>query len=200
MAKQPDQGTHWHARARQQQLRFQRRDAGQPRCAAIDQPGALGVGAARAGPGWRRFNCNPPPAIRPWSSIGRWRFRAPASSVRGAILNTGGDNTWAGPITFDALPGFSPDTFPVGRINIGVANAGDSLTILGPISETETTGLTNVGAGELVLAQANTYSGATEIVEGTVDVRDPGALGASLRHRVDPARRHPEPRRPARSV
>ena len=38
-----------------------------------------------------------------------------------------------------------------------------------------------------MLAQANTYSGATEIVEATVDVRDPGRPRASLRHRVDPA-------------
>ena len=109
----------------------------------------------------------------PLVSIGRWRFRAPASSVR-SILNTGGDNTWAGPITFDALPGFSPDTFPVGRINIGVANAGDSLTISGPISETETTGLTSARANWAGASQH--LPGATEIVEGPVDVRDP-ALG-----------------------
>ena len=144
----------------------------------LTNAGALGVGAAgaRVLDGAQiqlQSAAGDPPLVvnRPLAVSGTGIFGS------GAILNTGGDNTWAGPITFDALPGFSPDTFPVGRINIGVANAGDSLTISGPISETETTGLTKVGAGELVLAQANTYSGATEIVEGTVDVRDPGALG-----------------------
>ena len=96
----------------------------------------------------------------------------------GAILNVGGDNTWSGNITFDTLPGFSPDTFPVGNVVIAVAGADDSLTISGSIGQTSAIGLTKIGAGELVLTSANTYTGATEIIEGKLDIRHPNALGA----------------------
>src|SRR4029079_6310780 len=59
----------------------------------------------------------------------------------GALLNVGGDNASHGDITFDALPGFSFDTFPAGAVTIGTRNAGDTLTIGGAIGETSPVGL-----------------------------------------------------------
>ncbi len=95
----------------------------------------------------------------------------------GALRNISGDNTWAGAITLNTLPGFSPNTFPAGSVVFGVDNAGETLTISGAIGQNAPTGLTKVGSGELALANANTYSGATEVTDGILDVRDPGALG-----------------------
>ena len=53
----------------------------------------------------------------------------------------------------------------------------NTLTLGGPIAEFAPTGLTKIGPGELVLTAANAYSGATEVSQGTLNVRDPGALG-----------------------
>ena len=69
----------------------------------------------------------------------------------GALLNAAGNNAWNGPIIFDILPGFSPDTFPFGAVSINVAGLGDTLTLGGPIGEFAPTGLTKIGLGELVL-------------------------------------------------
>jgi autotransporter-associated beta strand protein len=95
----------------------------------------------------------------------------------GALLNAGGNNAWTGPITLATLPGFSPDTFPFGAVSINVPGANDTLTLAGPIAEFAPTGLTKIGLGELVLANSNSYSGATEVVQGTINARDPGAVG-----------------------
>src|SRR5205807_1682245 len=60
----------------------------------------------------------------------------------GALLNTGGNNTWAGPVTLDYNPGFAPITYPVANrtnpagASIGVSNTADVLTISGAIGET----------------------------------------------------------------
>jgi autotransporter-associated beta strand protein len=97
----------------------------------------------------------------------------------GALLNAGGNNTWAGAITFDALPGFAPVTFPFGDVLINVPNSADTLTIGGTIGQAAgvPTGLTKIGAGKLVLTQDSTYSGATEVEQGTLNIRDADALG-----------------------
>ena len=113
----------------------------------------------------------------------------------GALLNVSGNNGWNGPITFDILPGFSPNTFPFGTVSINVANAADTLTLGGPIAEFAPTGLTKIGPGELVLTKASTYSGATEVSQGILDVRDPGALGTrsgtAATQRIVTLERHP---------
>ncbi len=95
----------------------------------------------------------------------------------GALLNTGGNNTWAGNIIFSSLPGFSPFTTPSGIVSMGSVNPGDTLTIGGSISETSPTGLTKVGSAKLVLQQANTYSGSTYVPAGILEIQDGGALG-----------------------
>ena len=115
---------------------------------------------------------------------------------KGALYNFEGNNTWAGPITVTALPGFTPFTNVVGVFALG-AEAGSSLTVTGSIAQalasnvtlpgtTPVTitapqnipvGLRKVGAGTVVLAAANTYSGSTEVVEGVLRVQHANALG-----------------------
>ena len=127
----------------------------------------------------RRSNSTRRPAAHPLPSTCRWSSPVPAFSVRAALLDVGGNNAWNGAITIDTLPGFSADTFPAGILAIGVNNAADTLTIGGAIGQTAAVGLAKVGAGRLSLTSpSNTYSGATEVLEGTLDVRNPGALGA----------------------
>src|SRR5207237_626095 len=57
------------------------------------------------------------------------------------------------------------------------ARATDTLTVLGPISETVASGVSKVGPGTLVLASANTYSGTTYVNTGVVRIQDANALG-----------------------
>jgi autotransporter-associated beta strand protein len=103
----------------------------------------------------------------------------------GALLDTGGSNTWAGPISLDAAPGFTPVTFPVGVVTFGVANAQDSLFIGGTISEaveggsTLAAGIGKVGPGTLVLQKNDTYTGTTYVNTGVVKIQNPGALGGT---------------------
>ena len=47
----------------------------------------------------------------------------------GAFVNVGGNNTWQGPITLDANPGFALLTYPVGVVSFAVLNPADVLTI-----------------------------------------------------------------------
>ena len=148
----------------------------------VEHAGALGTGAAgtrvidggqiqlrtpTTGP-----NANQPVVINePLTLSGTGIFGT------GAILNVAGNNAWNGQINLDVLPGFSPDTFPFGAVSINVAGAADTLTLGGSIIEIAPTGLTKIGPGELVLANANAYTGATEVVQGTLNARNAGAVG-----------------------
>jgi autotransporter-associated beta strand protein len=96
----------------------------------------------------------------------------------GALDNTGGNNSWTGPVTLGVMPGFAPNTLPAGDVSIGVDNSGDQLTLGGPIAETAEAGLFKTGNGELILTGTGTYSGGTEVSSGILDVRNPGALGS----------------------
>jgi autotransporter-associated beta strand protein len=96
----------------------------------------------------------------------------------GALQNESGNNAWLGPITFEVRPGFSPDTTPPGAVSINVVNPADRLTLSGGISETAPTGLTKIGPGTLSLTNTSTYSGATEVPQGTLNIRHPNALGS----------------------
>ncbi len=116
------------------------------------------------------------------------------SGVPGALLNLGGNNTWAGNVTLALLPGFSQSTFPTGDVEIGVGG-NSTLTITGSVGELQEVGqsdagfrtigqnegLNKVGTGELVLqnrhSSPNTYSGGTVVSQGVMVVGDSGALG-----------------------
>lgn len=104
----------------------------------------------------------------------------------GALFNEDGSNTWAGDINLDATPGFSPTTYPVGTVSIGVGLNGnvpdstDVLTITGNITEAGKglySGLTKTGPDTLVLAGSDGYNGTTFINSGTVRVQNAQALG-----------------------
>jgi autotransporter-associated beta strand protein len=105
----------------------------------------------------------------------------------GALLNTGGSNTWSGSITFEILPGFAPLTLTQGTVAIG-ADVGTTLTLSGEIDEEPSAatgipngllpmGLLKVGAGTVALSNSNHYSGSTEVAQGILDVQNSAALG-----------------------
>jgi autotransporter-associated beta strand protein len=103
----------------------------------------------------------------------------------GALLDTGGNNTWSGGITLTTLPGFSPFTTPSGVISLGVTNEQDTLTVSGAITQSPpdtnpgkvTFSLLKVGAGNAALQSANHYDGTTEVQQGTLTVQNVSALG-----------------------
>ena len=113
----------------------------------------------------------------------------------GALVNVFGNNTWGSAgntITLTALPGFAPQTTPAAAVAIGVANPGDALTLAStvgePASQTQgipavptvpfSSALSKVGAGTLVLQQADTYSGSTAVTSGILDIQNSNALGS----------------------
>ena len=95
----------------------------------------------------------------------------------GALVGTGGFSTWAGPITLTTLPGFEPTTPAAGTVAIGALQYA-TLSTTGGIGNATTTGLLKVGLGQVDLASANTYLGATEVAQGILDVQNNNALGA----------------------
>jgi autotransporter-associated beta strand protein len=119
----------------------------------------------------------------------------------GALLNVGGDSTWSGPITLTILPGFAPLALTAGTVStiaLG-ADAGTVLTVTGAIGEEQSStietvspqpplppgvagelplGVSKVGAGTVALANANTFTGSTDVQQGVLDVQNPNALGA----------------------
>jgi autotransporter-associated beta strand protein len=96
----------------------------------------------------------------------------------GALLDAGGNNTWQGPITLAGVPGFSPPTNPPADVAIGVANAGDTLTVDGGIGQSGGTfGLDKVGPGRLILTRGNSYGGVTTVSAGELRIQNGGALG-----------------------
>jgi autotransporter-associated beta strand protein len=101
----------------------------------------------------------------------------------GALEGVGGVNDWQGPITLAQDPGFNPPTTPPNSVSIGAleTNPADTLTIDGVIGQLAgtTMGLTKVGLGTVVLTNANTYGGLTNVAAGALRVENPLALGAS---------------------
>lgn len=61
---------------------------------------------------------------------------------------------------------------------VTVANGADTLTLSGPISGNTT--LSKVGPGTLILGGANTYTGATTVFAGTLQIAGDGSIGSSL--------------------
>ncbi|MBN9517776.1 autotransporter-associated beta strand repeat-containing protein [bacterium] len=106
----------------------------------------------------------------------------PGGLGTGALRNTGGDNTWGGPIALDIVPGTNPPTNPGAQIAFGVSNSVDVLTVraAGGITENAAAaqfGLIKVGPGILRLEEANHYTGVTNVNEGTLRVANDDALG-----------------------
>src|SRR5262249_6987519 len=80
----------------------------------------------------------------------------------GALLNTGGNNGWQGPITMTVLP---VDPTQAKLVSFGVANAGDSLTLDTTVGESGGSfEFDKVGPGKVVLTKANLYTGVTDVL------------------------------------
>jgi autotransporter-associated beta strand protein len=111
------------------------------------------------------------------------------SSSGGALRNLSGNNTWSGTITTDT-PGvrigsdsgtltLSGSTAITSATNIGITfGGGGNITVSGAIA-IGSAGLTKDGTGILTLSNANTYSGATVVNAGIVNIQNGAALGTS---------------------
>ena len=91
----------------------------------------------------------------------------------GALTNTQGTNAWGGPVILGSP---TPDGSDV---TVG-AVAGTTLIVSGVVSSPNGAFAFNkTDAGRLVLNNANTYTGVTNVLQGTLDVRDSNALGST---------------------
>ena len=85
----------------------------------------------------------------------------------GALRNVSGNNTYRGSITLGSSSIVGVDTGTTLATNTGVISGAAGVT------------LTKTGGGTLVLGGANTYSGATNIVGGTVQISTDANLGTA---------------------
>src|SRR5262249_13290605 len=101
----------------------------------------------------------------------------------GALLDTGGNNIWRGPVTLDSkpfllLPNNVPATTPPRAVPIGTAVAGDNLTIDGVTGRGGgPLGLTRVLPGGVILPRPNPYGGLTPVAAGQLRTQTGDALG-----------------------
>jgi autotransporter-associated beta strand protein len=83
-----------------------------------------------------------------------------------ALENVSGNNTFSGAITLGS--------------SIAIGSLQDTLTLGGAIGESSSGyGITKIGNGTLALSVANTYTGATSILQGTLEVTANNALGTN---------------------
>src|SRR5262245_726557 len=102
---------------------------------------------------------------------------------QGALVNQAGNNTWAGNVVLTGTVGLTAGTIPLlsaGNTSslIGAVNA-TTLFITGVVSGTD---LTKVGAGAVSLLNANTYTGSTTVLGGTLTLanNNNAAVGATV--------------------
>src|SRR5262249_46350330 len=81
------------------------------------------------------------------------------------------DQMWRGPVTLGTS--VTIDVQTDSRLSI-FGTIDDAINTSGPSN------LTKIGPGKLVLGEANTYGGATDIKQGVINVRDGNALGVGV--------------------
>jgi autotransporter-associated beta strand protein len=92
----------------------------------------------------------------------------PGINNGGAIENLAGTNTLSGNITMGSNVSFGAD-------------GASQLTFTGPVVDNQIGyTLSKVGTGTVVLAHADNYSGATNVINGILNIQDPGALGTTV--------------------
>jgi autotransporter-associated beta strand protein len=108
-------------------------------------------------------------------------------SSTGALRNVSGDNTWTGPITLTAATRIYSNTGTTLTINatnaitaagFGLTAAGAGNTTITGVIATGSGSVTKNDAGTLTLTAANTYTGATSVVAGVLNIRNASALGS----------------------
>ena len=91
----------------------------------------------------------------------------------GSLSNRVGDNIWAGPIVIGSP---SPNGF---NVSVGASTV-TNMTLSGVISSPNgSKSLIKEDAGRVILNNANTYTGLTNVNQGTLTARDSNALGAT---------------------
>jgi fibronectin-binding autotransporter adhesin len=103
----------------------------------------------------------------------------------GALRNVSGTNTWTGVTTLNAATEIQSDA---GRLNLSgnVTAANQNLTVDGA-ADTAISGVvglgsgtvTKNGSGNLFLSESNTYTGATAVNAGVLNIQNNNALGAT---------------------
>jgi autotransporter-associated beta strand protein len=82
-----------------------------------------------------------------------------------ALENVSGDNIWSGAITLGST--------------IGISSLAGTLTLSGAIGESGSGfGITKIGASTVALSGTNTYTGATSILQGTLQIGAGGTTGS----------------------
>jgi fibronectin-binding autotransporter adhesin len=103
----------------------------------------------------------------------------------GVIRNVSGDNTWTGPVTLGSSSRIQLDAGSLTLSNTGQINGATfGLTVAGAgsaridgVINTGTGSLTKEGSGRLTLTGANTYTSASSILGGVVNIRNSTAFG-----------------------
>ncbi len=130
---------------------------------------------------------------------------AGAMILTGSNSYTGGTNLNAGIVEFSALNNFGSSgalnfnggaiRFAAGAGNLdistqvvltftgagGIDTNGNNITFNGAIGNNGAGGLNKLGSGTLTLNAANTYSGPTTVVAGTLAIGPNGTLGSEVR-------------------
>ena len=115
---------------------------------------------------------------RIWNTVdGTWnRLGTLTNWAGGDQVYYNGDTPIFGDIASDATITLEGTLFPGN--DVLVSNSANTYTFSGDGVIGGTTGLTKSGAGTLVIANANTYSGTTSITGGTLQIGDGGAAGS----------------------
>ena len=106
-------------------------------------------------------------------------------SLNGALRNISGDNTWGGAVTLAAAAQIQSDAGTL-TLTGAITGANFALTVDGAGHSTSsgiiglgTGSLTKTGTGTLTLTGANTYTGATAVSEGVLNLRHATATGTT---------------------
>jgi large repetitive protein len=174
-----------------------------------------------AAPGFTDLGLSTMPGTPLGLNVGQHLYLGGAGILNdGALRNVAGNNTWSGAITLAAAPNFSPASSTAGVVAIYVESS-STLTFAGHVNEgpppaqssapapvgTASTGLTEIGAGTLILANSNSYTGGTYVGYifgasnangatapatvssggvngGVIDVQNSAALGANQSNEI----------------